>query len=306
MISIVICTYNRSHILMHCIDSILKQESNCIYEVVIVNNGNDKATHVLIENYKRIDEKFNRICKEVIESEIGLSIARNTGARESKYEWLFYLDDDAKLPLGFINELYRTIVNYNFDCFTGTYRAWFLEKPPAWLEYSYGTKYIEAEKVQSLNNDYLSGGVLAIRKLVLMKLGGFPTNLGMKENIIAYGEENYVEQKLREGGYGLGINPHLIIDHLVMRHKYDYKWHLKSHYAKGRDSWHYNKALNDKSTFRILLLMIQKLVITTSKSLVKLLIRPNYYWMNGLLDIAQPQFFLLGLIKGKFSNKVIS
>src|SRR5438309_70244 len=89
-ISAIICTHNRDVYLGAAIDSLLEQDFTADFEVVVVDNGSGDRTREVVEQ-RAADPRL----KYIFEPTIGLSVARNTGARVASSEILAYLDDDA-------------------------------------------------------------------------------------------------------------------------------------------------------------------------------------------------------------------
>ena len=54
-------------------------------------------------------------------------------------------------------------------------------------------------------------------------------------DVIGYGEENVVQQKLRKLGKTVGFCPDLVMSHLVAEYKYSIVWHLRRQFALARD-----------------------------------------------------------------------
>ena len=88
-ISAIICTHNRDNYLGAAIDSLLTQEFTD-FEILVVDNGSGDRTREIVES-----KLTNPHLKYIWEPTIGLSVARNTGARLAQAEILAYLDDDA-------------------------------------------------------------------------------------------------------------------------------------------------------------------------------------------------------------------
>jgi glycosyltransferase involved in cell wall biosynthesis len=98
-ISAIICTHNRAAYLGGAIDSLLVQDFPDNFEIVVVDNASsDYASPESSTSRTRevVEARLsNPRLKYVWEPEIGLSVARNTGASEARSEILAYLDDDA-------------------------------------------------------------------------------------------------------------------------------------------------------------------------------------------------------------------
>ena len=83
-ISVIIPTYNRSNFLLSAINSINSQ-SYQVDEIIVVDDGST-------DNTKEILDKLN--IKYIYQDKKGVSKARNTGIKESKNEWIAFLDSD--------------------------------------------------------------------------------------------------------------------------------------------------------------------------------------------------------------------
>ena len=100
-ISAIICTHNRDTYLGAAIDSLLGQDFALGFEVVVVDNGSSDRTRQVVE-----ERLGNPRLKYIYEPAIGLSVARNTGARVAGSEILAYLDDDAVASPQWLQVLY--------------------------------------------------------------------------------------------------------------------------------------------------------------------------------------------------------
>lgn len=107
---------------------------------------------------------------------------------------------------------------------------------PTWLPKNFGTKQLLRKTAGFIKKGYASGGVVIFKKSVLQELGGFSSEVGMTGGKIAYGEETLLQIEIRKKSYKIGFDPELIIHHLVSKSKLQLLWHIKSHYAQGRDS----------------------------------------------------------------------
>ena len=284
-ISIIICTYKREALLRSCLESLNKVDLSGT-EVIVVNNDADNKLQMVAREFP--DARF------VQEPNLGLSYARNKGTSESTGEWLFYMDDDALIQHNTISEIHKTLEGFDFQFFTGVWKAWYKTPQPKWLPYSTGNYIVKGDQtIRAIGDDYVSGGVMIIKKSLLDKVGGFPTHLGMAGNKVAYGEESYVEQKVKDLGYTVGINPNIAIDHLVGKHKYKLQWHLDAAYAKGRDG----QLITPKSFLSRVWSLITTTLFSWVKPLVKLVIRKGFYWQNFIIDYAGNINFALGYLR---------
>lgn len=89
MVSVIIPIYNVEDYLEECIESVLSQTYNN-YEIILVNDG---STDNSLEIAKKYYDKYSNIYL-INQSNKGLSEARNVGAKNSKGEYLYFLDSD--------------------------------------------------------------------------------------------------------------------------------------------------------------------------------------------------------------------
>lgn len=295
-LSIVICTRNRSFILPDCFESLLSQTNSMTkIEIIVVDNGSVDTTVEVIKNYSA---KFH-FFKYKWEPEIGLGQARNSGVEEAIAPWILFLDDDAKAAPDLIARIID-IINYcDFDCFGGRYLAWFKFGKPKWLAEKYGTmpKLLEAQGYIEQPN--LAGGIMVVKRLILEKLGGFSTSLGMTEQV-GYGEDSDIQLRMLRKGYKLGFDPDLLIHHCVLPHKFDVRWHLKAAKAKGRDQ------VNFQSNEKIILFqLVGELIISLSirlpYALFRLALKEDYFWQNLVLSVSSRFLYSMG----KYQNATI-
>ncbi|MCH7402094.1 glycosyltransferase family 2 protein [Belliella kenyensis] len=164
LISVIIPTYNRAHVLANAIRSVLNQTFED-WELIVVDDGSEDETRELVSVFfddKRIVYKY-QINK-------GVSAARNFGALKAKGEWLIFLDSDDEMEVDslffFSNEILRNAHSLIF----GGYNV-----------------YIDGEfSDESLPNPtaYFAklSGTYAIKKTLFEYNNGFDTHLKYSEN----------------------------------------------------------------------------------------------------------------------------
>lgn len=295
-ISIIVCTYNRAGILRECLNSLANQSADTSeYEVLVVDNNSIDNTKEVIREFEERYQNF----RYAFEQEQGLGSARNRGAKEAHAEWLFYIDDDAKVPFKTIEKAIYDIEKFDFGCLGGRYIAWYKDKkPPQWLPEGFGTKELLRDSVGEINEGYLSGGVFLIKKSVLQDIGYFPNHIGMKGNKTAYGEETHLQNKLMEKGYKRGFDPEIIIEHLVAEYKYSVLWHLKRNYAAARDGVFIWPATRPKKIKTVL-----KEFFVNLKKFSWIFRKKDYYYQNFIIDLLGPVCKELGVTVGVMNYK---
>lgn len=96
LVSVIIPTYNRAHLIMRAIKSVQAQTFTN-WEIVIVDDGSTDDTKRLVESIRQNDPRIFYVKHDKNKGE---SAARNTGVEYSKGEYIAFIDsDDVWLPL---------------------------------------------------------------------------------------------------------------------------------------------------------------------------------------------------------------
>ncbi len=294
-ITVIICTYNRAHLLPETLPTILNQNiAELKYNVIVVNNNSNDSTSELLSTFS--DSYAN--LSVIDESHQGLSFARNTGYKKSTTEWLIYLDDDALVPNNFIDIALQTINETDYDCFGGIYSPWYKYGKPKWFKDIYASTAEYYLKNNTHKLAYASGGIMAIKKTILERFGGFPTHMGMVGNTIAYGEETFLQNQMKKNGYTIGIIPKWSINHIVNQYKLKPLWYIKNGYVSGRDAWIiYEEHVTIKKILKYMIntikVLLKKLVVTTPK-----LFSHEYYRENWIIETFHPVSIQYGRVIG--------
>ena len=105
MFSIVIPLYNKEKYITSTLRSVLNQSFKN-FELILVNDG---STDRSVEKVKEFNDP--RI-KLIHQSNQGVSVARNRGIREARFEWIAFLDADDRWGITFLENIAKAIVNY--------------------------------------------------------------------------------------------------------------------------------------------------------------------------------------------------
>ena len=109
-ISLIIPVYNVELYLRKSLDSAINQTFKDV-EIIAVNDGSTDSSYEILKEYK---SKYNNI-KVISIKNSGLSNARNVGIRESKGEYLAFLDSDDYIHPKFLETLYNLIIKNDAD-----------------------------------------------------------------------------------------------------------------------------------------------------------------------------------------------
>lgn len=92
VVSIIMATYNRAHLIGETLNSILKQ-SYSNWECLIIDDGSDDKTSEVIRNYLEKDQRL-RYFERPVNYQKGLSGCRNFGLDLCAGEYIIFFDDD--------------------------------------------------------------------------------------------------------------------------------------------------------------------------------------------------------------------
>lgn len=173
LVSVIIPTYKRSDMLGRAIDSVLNQTYKLV-EVIIVDDNDEESI------YRKETEKFMK--KYSLDSRVVYvkhkknkngAVARNTGIKYSKGEYIAFLDDDDEFfsekiekQINRINELENTWAGVYCGCNLIVNGKLFNKL----IDLSEGN--LKKELLMMKNHIY-GGSTLLIRKDILIELGGF-------------------------------------------------------------------------------------------------------------------------------------
>ncbi len=235
LITVIICTYRRLDRLILSLNSLEHQTYNGFdWEVLVVENdiASTSAMNAVIENYKH-----KLPIRHILEPQVGLSKARNTGAHLANGEYLAYLDDDAEVAEDWLVTLTEACRSYIPDFCGGPSLPLYLSPKPDWYLDKYATSYVYGDVIQFLKTgEWLGGMNFIVLKKLCSELGCFRTDLGMNGDKVAYGEET--DLMIRAWKYNPQLkvlyHPKIAVRHEVRPEKMTLYWNIKAALAGGR------------------------------------------------------------------------
>lgn len=115
-LKIIVPAYNAEKYIDECISSILSQETEYSYVVVIINDGSNDKTRELLKVY----ENDTRV-KVIDQQNKGFSGARNTGLQNIDSKYLMFVDSDDKLETNAIQLLLSSAFKNDSDIVEGSF-----------------------------------------------------------------------------------------------------------------------------------------------------------------------------------------
>lgn len=97
MISVIVPVYNTERYVGQCIESVLASAYND-FELILVNDGSTDRSIEVCRKYREQDRRIRLIEQK----HMGVSIARNRGLRESRGEWIVFVDSDDLISPDFL------------------------------------------------------------------------------------------------------------------------------------------------------------------------------------------------------------
>ncbi len=234
-IAAIICTHNRDHYLGDAIDSLLAQEG-VNYEILVVDNGSTDDTKQVVESrlsYPHLNYVYEPI--------LGLSVARNRGAKETRAPILAYLDDDAIASPQWLRVLVDAYEqNEKLAIAGGKVTLIWPDNmtPPAWISGDLAGglgAYDLGETVVSITNPQLTprGLNYSMRRSFLEQIGGFDASLGRVGKKLLSNEELFVTELALNQGWEVAYLPDALVAHNVAPERLNRSWFLRRSWWQG-------------------------------------------------------------------------
>lgn len=218
-LSIVICTHNRATLLPRCLEALQEQRGvppNDL-DVIVVDNRSTDATKDVVAAFcsRKVPVRY------ILEPNLGLSVARNTGLAAAQAPLVAYVDDDA-----FAEPQWGEAVLTAFDSHDSglavvagrVYPEWEVAPPvqmTPYLEALYTVHDRGEEPRLMKSSEYFVGANMTFRRIVLQELGGFEARLGRIGSSLLSNEETHLRDRLAVLGYQCAYAPRAVVHHHI-------------------------------------------------------------------------------------------
>ncbi|MEW6600475.1 MAG: glycosyltransferase [Nitrospirota bacterium] len=228
-ISIVIPNYNMAATIGLCLEAAFASDYGN-FEVVVVDDRSDDDSVEIIKKFP-----CRLIC---LEKRSGTSKARNTGAKNSRGEYIFFIDADCLLERDTLSIVNRTLSDHGPGVMIGgTYARMPFDRTFYSIFQSVFVNYSETKNIE--NPDYIAAHAMIVDTRTFLKSGGFP------EVFMPIIEDIEFSHRLRRSGCGLVMNPDIQV-----RHIFNFTL-LKSLRNAARKSMYWNVySLKNRDVFR--------------------------------------------------------
>lgn len=113
LVSIIIPTYNRAHIIGETLDSIIVQ-TYTNWECLVVDDGSTDNTYQVVKKYEKKDDRL-KLYSRPSNKKKGANTCRNYGFELSKGEFVNWFDDDDIMFCDFLFQKITNIIEKNLD-----------------------------------------------------------------------------------------------------------------------------------------------------------------------------------------------
>lgn len=176
-LSIVIPVYNRAHLIVRALDSVIPQcADDC--EVIVVDDGSTDTTPQVLERY-------GAIINVVRTKNQGAGVARNTGINLAKGTYVAFLDsDDVWFPWA-VKTLRQVIAQTNYPSVIQTKFVWLQagHNLPGGLPSDLQYEFFDDVLTYGMSHPMSGAGATIVRREALQKCGGFSNQRIVGEDI---------------------------------------------------------------------------------------------------------------------------
>lgn len=234
LVSIVICSHNRSADASECLGALIPQIGDQA-EVILVDSASDRKNQAEISKLANLFPtlKLTRV------DQPGHSRARNRGVEMATADWVVFLDDDAVPFPDWLEKLLVTLAAASPAQAViggGIY--------PRWPEGMGGERLserwkmflslAEADRPGSVTDGYAANGAnYAIRRRVLLDIGGFSERFGRVGSSLISADESHVTKRVLEAGWRAGFDPAFKVYHKISQERLRISWILRRTFCEG-------------------------------------------------------------------------
>lgn len=251
-LSVGLCTYNRADFLPRVLETLRQQTLDpALFEILVIDNNSTDDTREVVQQFADSNPQLNmRYC---LETNQGVSYARNRSYQEAQGEYVVYFDDDELAEPDWLAGYHRFISrNPGAAIYAGRIVIAYLDGAPDWNseyvegwygKYDFGAQAIEIteDAVAARRVALPNAGNMAARVDFLKVCGGFDITLGRKGNQMLGGEETQIALKAFEQGERMVYNPSSTIAHVVFPARLSIDFLKEKHFMQGRTYFRLHK-----------------------------------------------------------------
>lgn len=262
MISIAICTHNRSEDVAACLSALAPQLTRQSEELILVDSCSDAQHATALQS---LSAKYETALVRL--NAPGLSLARNEALRVARGEWVAFLDDDTVPAPNWFLSLERVVTRAasNVAGIGGqTEPLWPMDTVPCHISkhWLFFLSCIQDQVRRSVRDGgKVCGANLAFRKESLLAIGGFRAELGRIGDRLIGGEESLAIRLLLRAGQDVVYDPSIMVKHRIHKERLNLAWIKKRAYWEGVTEVAMIKATDEPFPFH---LAVPKLLASVS------------------------------------------
>jgi glucosyl-dolichyl phosphate glucuronosyltransferase len=238
-VSVIVATYNRCKILRGTLQSLMNQESAGVqYEVIVVDNNSTDDTRKTVEEFSR-SFPLNKLVY-CVESQQGVSYARNKGIRNAHAPILAFTDDDIKPAANWVAAIHEGFARApDVDCIGGKVLPESETIFPDWLTRDYWSPLALLDLgedpiiLDPQNGPGLVGANFAARASAFEKFGFFAPQFQRVKDGIGSLEDHEFQLRLSSANGRVMYIPQVLVYAHVLEERFSKSYHRRWHYGHG-------------------------------------------------------------------------
>jgi glycosyltransferase involved in cell wall biosynthesis len=237
-VSVVVATYNRYEILPGTIESLINQDGETAYELIVVDNNSTDDTRNVI-NKLREKPGYEKLTY-LFEEKQGVSHARNKGIAAARASIIAFTDDDIRPAKNWVSSIKKAFEKFpEADCIGGKVLPHPDTKFPAWLTDKYWTPLAlldlgnEPLKLNVHKGAGLVAANLAVRASAFKDVGLFHPQLQRVKDSVGSMEDHEFQLRLSAAKKRLMYVPELVVYAHVLEERLDKDYHRRWYCGHG-------------------------------------------------------------------------
>lgn len=209
-VTVILCTLNRSALLMSALQkvgAVIRGNAPAKVELLVVDNGSTDATPVVIEQFIAENPDIN--VRTVHEPKRGLATARNAGMKHGQGRILMFCDDDAELASDFFTVLLRLFAKDTAPVMRG---GRVLLGNPDDLPYTIKTETEPAVYNGRYPGGFIHGCCMAFSRKIYERLGPMDDRFSNSAAFPSADESDYIHRAYK-AGFQVRFCPEMFVYH---------------------------------------------------------------------------------------------
>jgi glucosyl-dolichyl phosphate glucuronosyltransferase len=234
LVSVVVCSHNRSADVAQCIAALTPQLSETGVECIVVDSASDNIHKLRLERDVGADPHIKLLRVDTP----GLSIARNAGIAVTSGTWVAFVDDDAIVAPDWLRQLLTVLTNAPLD--VGAYGGQIVPIFPSGTIPDMGPRWKMYLSLNETTGDRdcterfeLIAANCCFRRKALEQVGGLPLGLGRVGKVLLSGEDTLLMVQMRKAGWRIRYNSSFSVGHVIPKQRLERSWVRTRAYWEG-------------------------------------------------------------------------